>query len=278
MSPLDQRWLLSTARFEREAMGRTIQYTPPEAWEQESASPGWRNRDVVAHLAASEVAASAAMAGEVSAELEEYAKSLDGARLTLEGFNEWSVRKRAEEPLRVVVREWGQAADLFLSRAAKVTPEEWTTRKVLWAGGEIGVSYLIQSRVMEWWLHGEDILAGGGNPPRLEHPPIFCVNDLAIRTIPYALSLAGLTFPGKSMRFDLEGVGAGSWHQGLAAREKPAPDKEPDALIYGRGYSFALVAGRRVPAEYYLAEGSLQTSGDDQLAETVLMHLRAFAA
>jgi uncharacterized protein (TIGR03083 family) len=278
MSPLDQRWLLSTARFEREAMGRTIQYTPPEAWEQESVSPGWRNRDVVAHLAASEVAAAAAMAGEVSAELEEYTKSLDGARFTLEGFNEWSVRKRAEEPFRVVVREWGQAADLFLARAAKVTSEEWTSRKVMWAGGEIGVSYLIQSRVMEWWLHGEDVLAGGGNPPRLEHPPIFCVNDLAIRTIPYSLSLAGLTFPGKSVKIDLEGVGAGSWHQGLAARDKPGPDKQPDSLIYGRGYSFALVAGRRVPAEYYLAEGSLQTSGDDQLAETVLMHLRAFAA
>ena len=232
----------------------------------------------MAHLAASEVAAAAAMAGEVSAEIEEFAKSLDGARFTLDAFNEVSVRKRVDEPFRVVVREWGQAADLFLSRAAKVTPEEWTTRRVMWAGGEIGVSYLIQSRVMEWWLHGEDILAGGGNPPRLEHPPIFCVNDLAIRTIPYALSLAGLSFPGKSVKVVLEGVGEGTWHQGLAARGKPGPDKEPDALIYGRGYEFALVAGRRLPAEYCLAEGSLQTSGDDPLAETVLMHLRAFAA
>jgi uncharacterized protein (TIGR03083 family) len=278
MSPLDEKWLLGTARFEREAMGRTIQYTPPEAWEQESVSPGWRNRDIVAHLAASEVAAAAAITDEVSAEVEEYTKSLDGVRFTLDGFNEWTVRRRAEEPFRVVVREWGQAADLFVSRAAKVTSEEWTTRRVPWAGGEIGVSYLIQSRVMEWWLHGEDILAGGRNPPRLEHPPIFCVNDLAVRTIPYGLSLAGLSFPGRSVKIQLEGVGEGSWHQGLAAREKPAPNKEPDALIHGRGYSFALVAGRRVPAEYYLADGSLQTSGDDQLAETVLMHLRAFAA
>jgi uncharacterized protein (TIGR03083 family) len=278
MSPLDQKWLLGTSRAEREAMGRTVQYTPPEAWEQESLSAGWRNRDIMAHLAATEVAAAASIAGEVSAELEEFAKSLDGARFTLDEFNEWSVRKRANEPFRVVVREWGQAADLFLARASKLTAEEWTTKRVLWAGGEIGVSYLIQSRVMEWWLHGEDVLAGGGNPPRMEHPPIFCVNDLAIRTIPYALSLSGLRFPGKSVKIELEGVGEGRWHQGLAAREKPASDKEPDALIYGRGYSFALVAGRRVPAEYYLAEGSLQTSGDDGLAETVLMNLRSFAA
>jgi uncharacterized protein (TIGR03083 family) len=278
MSPLERGWLLGTVRAEREAFGRTIQYTPPDAWERESVSPGWRNRDILAHVAASEVAAATSMAGEVSAELEEFAKSLDGARFTLDEFNEWSVQKRADVPFRVLVREWGQAADLFLARAAKVTPEEWTTRKVLWAGGQIGVSYLIQSRVMEWWLHGEDLLAGGGNPPRLEHPPIFCVNDLAIRTIPYALSLAGLSFPGKSIKVELEAVGGGTWHEGLAARERPPPRKRPDALVVGRAYAFALVAGRRVPAEYYLAEGSLQTSGDDQLAETVLMHLRAFAA
>jgi uncharacterized protein (TIGR03083 family) len=278
VSPLDRAWLLGTARAEREAMGRTIQYTPPQAWDESSVLAGWRNRDIVAHLAASEIAAAASIAGESSAELEEFMKTLDEERFTVEAFNDWTVARRANEPFRVLVREWGQAADLFLSRAAKVMPEEWTAKKVLWAGGEIGVSYLIQSRVMEWWLHGEDILAGGGNPPRLEHPPIFCVNDLAIRTIPYALSLAGLRFPGRSIKFELEAVGGGTWHQGLAAREKPAPDRAPDALIVGRAYAFALVAGRRVPAEFYLADGTLQTSGDDQLAETVLMHLRAFAA
>jgi hypothetical protein len=130
---------------------------------------------------------------------------------------------------------------------------------------------------MEWWLHGEDIRAGGGNPPRLEHPPIHCVNDLAVRLIPYGLGLAGLSFPGRSIRIDLEGVGEGTWHWGLAPREMPAPDKEPDAIVRGQGYAFALVAGRRVPAEFYIAQGLLLTGGDDSLAETVLVHLRAFA-
>ncbi len=275
---LDRTWLLGTARAEREALGRTIQYTPPDRWDLESVSPGWRNRDIVAHLAATEVAAAAVIGGESPAEVEEYVKSAEGGRLTVDGFNEFSVRRRAEEPFRAVVREWGKAADLFLARSARITAEEWTTRKVPWLAGDIGVSYLIQSRVMEWWLHGEDILVGGDNPPRMEHPPIFCVNDLAIRTIPYALALAGLSYPGRSIRIELEAVGGGSWHRGLAPREMPPPGKEPDALIEGRGYEFALVAGRRMPAEYYLADGSIRTSGDDALAETVLHHLRAFAA
>ena len=274
---LERGWLLATARAEREALGRTIQYTPPEAWDQESSSPGWRNRDIVGHLAAAEVVAAAAMAAETAAELEEYLKGREGTPFRLDDFNQWTVERRAEQPFRSVVREWGSAADLFLSRAAQVPPEEWATRRVTWTVGPIGVSYLIQSRVMEWYLHGEDILAGGGNPPRFEHNPIYCVNDLAIRTIPYALGLAGLSFPGKSIRFELEAVGGGSWHWGLAPRETPPPGKLPDALIEGRAYAFCMVAGRRVPAERYLSEGILRTAGDDELAETVLAHIRAFA-
>ncbi len=274
---LERTWLLGAARAEREALGRTIQYTPPDRWEQESESPGWTNSDIVAHLAAMEVAAAAAIAGEEPSEFEEFSKELGGEDFSLDAFNDWSVRRRAEEPFRSVVAEWGRAADLFLARASKIPPQEWTARRVRWVAGEMGARFLVQARVMEWWLHGEDILAGGGNPPRLEHPPIFCVNDLAIRTLPYALSLAGLTFPGRSVRFHLDAVGGGTWHHGLAPREVPADGKVPDAIVEGRAYAFAMVAGRRVPAEFYLAEGVLQTGGDDALAETVLQHLRAFA-
>jgi uncharacterized protein (TIGR03083 family) len=274
---LERTWLLGTARFERDALGRTIQYTPPECWEAPSVSEGWRNRDILAHLAATEVAASAVMAGESWTEVEEFIQGQEGVSLTADSFNAFTVARRADVPFRQVVTEWGRAADLFLARASKVPTEEWATRKVPWLAGPIGVSYLIQSRVMEWWLHGEDLRVGGGNPPRLEHPPIYCVNDLAVRTIPYALGLAGLSFPGKSVRVDLEGVGGGSWHRGLAAREMPPPGKEPDALIAGQGHAFALVAGRRTPAATYLADGTLLTSGDDGLAETILQHLRAFA-
>jgi hypothetical protein len=76
---------------------------------------------------------------------------------------------------------------------------------------------------------------------------------------------------------DLEGVGEGSWHWGLAARESPPEDKKPDAFIDGRAPAFALVAGRRVPAEHYLDDGNLVIGGDEALATLVLEHIRAYA-
>ena len=70
------------------------------------------------------------------------------------------------------------------------------------------------------------------------------VNDMAIRMLPWALGQAGLSFPGRSIQVDLEGVGEGTWHWGLEPRTSPPQDK-PDAFINGRGTAFALVAGRR---------------------------------
>lgn len=275
---LERTWLLNAARAEREAMGRTIQYTEPDRWDKPSRCDGWRNRDVIAHLAASDVVAAASVAGEGSEELDAFFKSLpDGQVPTIEAFNAAAVEHRAGEPFRSVVREWGRAADLFLARCSAMPAEEWESRRVYWVGGEMRVGYLLQSRVMEWWLHGEDVLAGAELPSRREHPPIYCVNDLAIRSIPYALSLAGLSFPGKSIQIELEATGGGSWHRGLAAKEVPAPESKPDAIIEGRGYQFALVAGRRLPAARCLEDGTLQVSGDVALANTILRHIRAFA-
>jgi uncharacterized protein (TIGR03083 family) len=273
---LDRTWLLGVARAEREALGRTIQYTPAEAWEQPSVLEGWRNRDIVAHLAAADVAAAAVIGGETPGEFDEFNKGREGPFI-VDDFNGWSVERRSGESFWAVVREWGQGADLFLRRAAQLGAEDWTAKRVPWTVGEIGVSYLIQSRVMEWYIHGEDLRAGGDNPPRMEHPPIFCVNDLAVRTLPYALALAGLSYPGRSVKVELEGVGGGSWHWGLAPRETPPPGKAPDCLIEGRAHAFCMVAARRVRAEDYLADGVLLTSGDDALAETILANLRAFA-
>src|SRR5207247_4766351 len=108
---LDRTWLLATSRAEREALGRTVQYSPPEIWDQESVSVGWRNRDIIAHLAASDVAAAAVLGAEPPAEIEEYAKTRKGERFTLDDYNQSTVDRRAGEPFRSVVLEWGRAAD-----------------------------------------------------------------------------------------------------------------------------------------------------------------------
>lgn len=274
---LDRTWLLGVARAEREALGRTIQYTPPERWEEESPKEGWRLRDVVAHLAAADAAAASVISDEPPSELDEYTKSLDDPReLTSDGFNSWAVSRRADTPALSLASEWGRSADALLIRAAGTGDEDWKKRELRWMTEELPVGYFLQSRMCQWWVHGEDIRSGARLPPRMEHPPIFCVNDLAVRLIPYALALAGKSFKGQSVLVELEAVGEGTWHQGLEAGYDPPNEKKPDAFIIGRAHAFALVASRRADVDLCLYDGILNTGGDLAIADAVLHSLRAF--
>lgn len=272
---IDRRQMLGIARHERERLGRTIQYTGPDAWDRESVCPGWRNRDIVAHLAAQETAAAQLLVGEPAAEFDAFREANDG-ELWVSGFNEWAVKVRTERPTREVIADWGRAADGFVRLAGRLSEDEWRNRKVEWVAGEIGIRYLVQSRIIEWWFHGEDLREGSGQEENPQHWPVHLANDMAIRMLPWSLGRAGLSFPGTSIQVDLEGVGEGRWHWGLEPRTLPPEDKKPDAFINGRGTAFALVAGRRVPPDVYLEDGDLVVGGDEGLAIVVLQVLRAF--
>lgn len=273
---MDRDELLAVARHERDALGRTVQYTPPERWDEPSPCQGWRVKDVLAHLAASEVAAAALVGGEEAAELDEYRKSLEGEPGTPDGWNGWSVDRRADEAPVALGLEWGRAADLLLARAAAATEEEWRDLEIAWVAGDIRLRYLVQARVAEWWVHGEDVREGAALPPRLEHRPISLVNDLAVRLIPYSLSLADLSFPEKVVRVSLQGVGQGTWTASTEAGGRIREDSAPDAEITGRGYAFASVAGGRADPDVCLYEGILNVGGDIELGEAVLRTLRSF--
>jgi uncharacterized protein (TIGR03083 family) len=272
---LNRKQLEGVAYAERQRLGRTMQFTDPAAWDQDSVCSGWRNRDIVAHLAAQDIAAAQLMAGEPAVEFDAFKEANDGD-LWVNGFNEWAVKVREERPTRQMITEWGQAARALLVLASRLSDDEWREKRIDWVAGDIAVRYLIQSRIIEWWFHGEDIRKASSQDQNPQHWPVYLANDMAIRMLPWALGQAGLSFPGRSVAVDLEGVGEGHWHWGLEPRTTPPEDKKPDAFINGRGTAFALVAGRRVPADVYLDEGELVVGGDEALAILILQVLRAF--
>ncbi len=272
---MERSELIGVLRAERNRLGRTIQYTDPGAWDSPNPCEGWSNRDLMAHLAAQDTAAAQVAGEEPPAELEAF-RGANGGDLWMEGLNAWAIGVRAELSTRQILTDWGRAADLLCTRAADIDPERWASFRVPWVAGEIGVRYLVQSRILEWWLHGEDLRQGTGQAPNPQHWPVFLTCDMGIRMLPYALALAGLSLPGLSVKVDLSGMGAGSWHWGLGAGEAPDERAKPDAWIEGRALSFALIAGRRLPAEAALDDGSLVIGGDEELALVVLRNIRAY--
>ena len=274
---LDRVTLLGVANAERQRLGRTIQYADPSTWEQPSAAAGWWNRDVMAHLAACDTAAAQLVAGGPASELDEYRAQLDGRPLTTDGLNAWTVDRRSGLSYREVLITWGRAAQSFLGHCDRLSDEDWEAKRYPWVAGRIAARYLVQSRVVEWYLHGEDVRATNGLGPEIQHWPIHLTIDLGVRMLPWALAQAGHDLTGRSILVDVEGAGGGSWHWGLGAGEVPPPDKEPDASLTGRASQLALVAARRLSTDDVLDSGNVVVGGRASVGEMVLRTIRAFA-
>jgi uncharacterized protein (TIGR03083 family) len=230
----------------------------------------------MAHLAANDTLAAQLVAGEPAVEIDEYRASLDQAPFEIDAWNAYAVSRRAELPTREVLTLWGQAADSFLAHASALSDDDWRDRRFAWLAGDIAARYLVQSRVVEWWLHGEDVRATNGLGPQYQHWPIHLTVDMGVRMLPWALAQEGHDLSGRSVRIQLEGAGEGTWHWGLGAGEVPPSDKRPDAVLSGRAPQFALVAGKRLDPDAVLDSGAVVLGGERDVAETVLRTIRAF--
>ncbi len=268
--------LIGIAHAERQRLGRTIQYAAPSIWEEPSTCPGWWNRDIVAHLAALDTAAAQLVKGEPAEELDEYRTSIGDGSLTSDDLNAFLVDRRSGLPYRDVLTTWGRAAEAFLVYGALLSDDAWREERFPWLSGEIAARYLVQSRVVEWWVHGEDIRAAADLDPGFEHWPIHLTVDMGVRMLPWSLGQAGIDLQGRSVQIDLEGAGEGSWHWGLGVGETPPSDKKPDAFIQGRAPQFALVAAHRLTPDDMLDAGVLVLGGDIGIADVVLRNIRAY--
>ena len=273
---LDREQLLGVAHAERQRLGRMIQYAEPATWDQPSAADGWWNRDVMAHLAAGDTLAAQLVAGEPATELEEFNRDHEGSSFDIDAFNAWTVNRRSGAETREILTTWGLAAESFLSHASGLSEEDWAERRFEYVAGPIAARYLVQTRVVEWFLHGEDMRATNGLGPQYQHQPVNLTIDLAVRMLPWSLGRAGHDLSGLSVKVDVEGAGEGSWHWGLGSGEVPAGRKKPDATIRGRAPQLALVAGQRLKPDDALLSGAVVLGGDREIADLVLRNLRAY--
>jgi uncharacterized protein (TIGR03083 family) len=277
---IDREDLVGIAHAERQRLGRMIQFAEPDTWEEPSAASGWWNRDVMAHLAAADTAAAQLLAGQPAEELDEFRGQLDGQVFATDAWNTWTVNRRAGMETRTILDTWGAAAESLLEHAARLSDEAWRDERFPWLAGDIAATYLVQSRVVEWFLHGEDMRATNGVAPGWQfgwqHWPVHLTIDLGVRMLPWTLAEAGHDFSGRSVRIEVSGAGQGTWHWGLGAGEVPGPTADPDATIVGRAPQLALVAGKRIDPEVLLDSGILVLGGDTGLAELILRTIRAY--
>lgn len=218
---------------------------------------GWSAADVLLHLAQTNEAAVASVAGRLG-EFRLGGVGGEGAADVDELADLAVAAERAAAPTTIRDRWWASAqaqADAFRGCDPSA--------RVLWVSGELAARSLASTRLSETWIHTVDVASAFGVVPvptdRLWH-----VARLAWRTVPYAFERAGRSLSGP-VAFALTAPDGSTWAFGLEGGDAPA------TVLRGSAAALCEVAGQRADA----ADVDLSADGPD--AAGVLSLVRTFA-
>jgi uncharacterized protein (TIGR03083 family) len=259
-SPLVKGDILRDIRTERARNIAFLRGLEPEQWET-VALPGWRIREVAAHLVSLDRASlSGAVLPQAMASTER-----------VERWNDRQVGKFADRPIPEIVvalERWGRR---FLRLARAVPAAAYRLRvPTMWGRGPGGL--LIWSRVYDEWVHRQDMRRALGLPDEDADlaPPLAFMFQAAARlpamrggtgTVEVSVKAAPLA----SHVFDLA---AGAVTISL-------PGREADVRIRAGGPAFIMATAGREPGFKDLQEqGELEIEGDRSIAERFLARLK----
>lgn len=211
---------------EQERLEAILSGLDDQAWQTESGAAGWSVTDVVLHLAQTEEAVVASVAGrDLRGEWDIAAKNLDDAMDRM-------VRAERAAPT-VVFRRWRAARRAAVEALRQADPR----RPLPWAATPIKPRTLATTRLAEHWAHGLDITGpldvAFPDTVRLRH-----VAWLGHSTLPYAYASAGQA--PRDVFCELTAPDGSTWRFG---------PPEAESTIAGSAGAFCRVGARRITAE-----------------------------
>jgi uncharacterized protein (TIGR03084 family) len=219
---------------------------------------GWTATDVLLHLAQTNEAAIASVAG-----------GLEGLQLAgverrpgdvdVDDLADAAVVAERHLGPDAIRQRWLNSADEMLAAFEAADPHA----RVLWVAGWMAARTLASTRLSETWIHTVDVASAFDVVPaptdRLWH-----VARLAWRTVPYAFEQAGRELHGP-VAFELTAPDGGVWSF------RPPEDTPVLTVVHGTAADLCEVAGQRADA----TQTGLTAEGPD--AGDVLALIRTFA-
>jgi uncharacterized protein (TIGR03083 family) len=232
---------------------------PSERFDTPTALPGWRIREVVAHLITSD---RATVTGGI---LPVVFSSTD----KLERWNDRQVTKWADRPVRDLLlglERWGRR---FVA-VARIAPERLYRLNLPTMYGRGPAGLLLWARPFDEWVHRQDIRRALALPDEevdVEVPAEFVLTAAVTITLPQleeggrvAVSLTGASLP--------------RWVYDPGARTGGPDDGPADASVELPAPAFVMAASGRDPFEELRARGATKIEGDLDLADRFLAKLR----
>jgi uncharacterized protein (TIGR03083 family) len=255
--------IVRAVKAERRATLALLGELEPDRFDTPTALPGWRVREVVAHLITTD--RSSVTGGIIPTIL--LARNTD----RLEEWNERQVPKWANRPvpdLLVGLERWGRR----FARLADTTPIGMYRVRIPtpWGRAPGGIAFWV--RAYDEWVHRHDIRRALDMPDEqvdVESVSEFLLNAIGFGTIrslsprPAAIAISFDGVPIPEFGYELAGRSFGPEFAGGA-----------DARIVASAPGFIMAAAGRDSFADLMANGTLKVDGDEALASELLENLR----
>jgi uncharacterized protein (TIGR03083 family) len=261
---VDKDEIVRAVRAERRRTLALVRRLEPAQFEA-VATPGWRVREVVAHLITTD------RATVFGSNLAAVFTSME----RVERWNEGQVGKWADRPipdLLLGLDRWGRR----LARFFGAVPSPLYRLRAPSLLGRAPLGLLIWTRVYDEWVHRQDIRRALGFPDEdVDLAPVadFLLAAISVHTVPRvpvrrgAVSISLKDAPIEAWRYDLS--------SGRSGPEGDMPGRQPpDVRISAPAPAFVMAAAGRDSFRDLTARGDLAVEGDEGLAEAFLGVLR----
>lgn len=225
-------------------------------WAAPTECPGWTVKDIYAHLVGGEQWVA------------------DGHPPLTEGIGPWAdaaVRDRRGTPASAVLDELREVYELQRVRVESQPPDpDQPVTLIMGRPGTLG--QLLRVRVMDLWVHEQDIRRAVGMPGNLDSPAAAVAGEIFVSALPRLVAKAAQAPAGSVFRLTTTrevtidvAVGVGQDGQGtMVSLDRPAT---AGATLSWEAYT-RLSCGRGTRADY-----DITVTGDQRLAERVLTNL-----
>ena len=238
-------------------------------WSRETDCPGWSVRDVAAHIAALE----SELAGDGGPEVEPADQEGAGGNLsaayTQAGIDERSGRTPHEliDEITDAVRRSAAKVDADPPRDPKAKPERTP------AGVEWDQQTLLRNRVVDLWVHEQDIRRAVDRPGDLDTPAAEVVTETLLSALPYVIAKRAGAEPGTTVLVVLDNRQA-AYEVNGNGRCKPVDDvpTNPTVRLQMDTETLAILgAGRRDPLTVEVVIGGDRSLGERIVQEMVVI-------
>ncbi len=271
MVSIDRDSVVAVLAAEWETIAELCTGLDAEEWAQPTDCPGWSVQDNLSHLIGTE----RMLLGDPVPEID--IGEVPHIRNEIGQINEmWIVERRPWASDRVLA-EFRQVTKARLAALAAMTQADFDAESETPAGRDT-YGRLMRIRVLDCWLHEQDIRGAVGRPGHIAGPVVEVVLDEFAFAVAFAVAKLGRAPDGSRVLIELSGPAARSWrvqvdNQRGRLVESFDGDAEPTITLRTDAHSYTRLVGGRLSAPEATSSGLVSLEGDLAAAQRILDNL-----